>query len=97
LEEDLLILETQYLQGNRWSEIAKKLQGRTENSVKNRWKSLTKKGVSRFPEMPDCRLYLINEIKAKLYSPENPMMFPIPPPPLDYGFLKPPSFAEVEE
>lgn len=44
VEEDLIILETQYLQGNKWSEIAKKLTGRTENSVKNRWKSVNKKG-----------------------------------------------------
>ena len=30
-EEDLTILETQYLKGNKWSTISKKLNGRNEN------------------------------------------------------------------
>ncbi|OMJ69437.1 hypothetical protein SteCoe_32832 [Stentor coeruleus] len=42
-EEDQFIIQQQVLIGNRWSEIAKKMQGRTENSVKNRYKSLMRK------------------------------------------------------
>ena len=42
-EEDSYIVRKQLEVGNKWSEIAKCLQGRTENQVKNRWKSLKKK------------------------------------------------------
>ena len=41
--EDLVILEKQTEIGNRWSEIASLLEGRTENQVKNRFKSLMRK------------------------------------------------------
>lgn len=35
------ITNQQRTMGNKWSEIARGLVGRTENSVKNRYKSLT--------------------------------------------------------
>lgn len=44
--EDLVILEKQKELGNRWSEIASLLEGRTENQVKNRFKSLMRKAKS---------------------------------------------------
>lgn len=40
--EDLLVLKEQKKGGNCWSKISKMLQGRTENSVKNRWNCLLK-------------------------------------------------------
>ncbi|CAK4086713.1 unnamed protein product [Aphanomyces euteiches] len=39
-EEDQLILSNQARLGNKWSQIAQMLPGRTEDSVKIRWKSL---------------------------------------------------------
>ncbi|CAG9312674.1 unnamed protein product [Blepharisma stoltei] len=48
-EEDIYILEQQRIIGNKWSEIARGLSGRTENSVKNRWKSLVKKSEKLSP------------------------------------------------
>lgn len=42
-EEDVKLLETQLECGNRWSEIAKRLPGRSENAVKNRFNILYKK------------------------------------------------------
>lgn len=39
-EEDSIILSAQERLGNKWSQIAQLLKGRTEDSVKIRWKSL---------------------------------------------------------
>jgi transcriptional activator Myb len=43
MREDLIILGNVLKKGKRWSYIAKKLEGRTENQVKNRYKSLINK------------------------------------------------------
>jgi hypothetical protein len=42
-EEDVKLLSAVVKLGKKWSEISKMLVNRTENSVKNRWKSLLKK------------------------------------------------------
>ncbi|OMJ95807.1 hypothetical protein SteCoe_701 [Stentor coeruleus] len=42
-EEDEVILTNQAKIGNKWSIISKLLPGRTENQVKNRWKSILRK------------------------------------------------------
>lgn len=39
-EEDKIIVLVQKQLGNKWADIAKRLDGRTENSVKIRWKSI---------------------------------------------------------
>ncbi|KAF1863765.1 hypothetical protein Lal_00030868 [Lupinus albus] len=42
-EEDTLLCEAQKIFGNRWTEIAKVVSGRTDNAVKNRFATLCKK------------------------------------------------------
>ncbi|KAI5679066.1 hypothetical protein M9H77_10016 [Catharanthus roseus] len=42
-EEDMLLCEAQKVFGNRWTEIAKVVSGRTDNAVKNRFTTLCKK------------------------------------------------------
>ncbi|XP_027114974.1 transcription factor MYB61-like [Coffea eugenioides] len=43
LEEENLIIELHAVLGNRWSQIAAKLPGRTDNEIKNLWNSSIKK------------------------------------------------------
>ncbi len=48
-EEDKILFQQQVLQGNRWSQIARLLPGRTDSSCKNRWYS-TKRHLERMAE-----------------------------------------------
>ncbi|XP_058096568.1 transcription factor MYB124 [Magnolia sinica] len=46
-EEDMILCEAQKIFGNRWTEIAKVVSGRTDNAVKNRFSTLCKKRAKR--------------------------------------------------
>ncbi|XP_074271107.1 MYB-like transcription factor EOBI [Silene latifolia] len=49
-EEELLIMELHAKWGNRWSKIAKHLPGRTDNEIKNYWRTRIQKHTKQVSE-----------------------------------------------
>ncbi|KAJ0448402.1 putative transcription factor MYB-HB-like family [Helianthus annuus] len=52
-EEEEIILHSHSLLGNRWSAIASKLPGRTDNDVKNYWHTHLKKRAIKHKKLPE--------------------------------------------
>ena len=46
IEEDTLIVKLHLVHGNRWCDIAKKVTGRTDNAIKNRFNSNLRKRLN---------------------------------------------------
>lgn len=64
-QEDLMIIRQQRALGNKWKDIASLLEGRTENQVKNRFKSLKLKAAKLHLGREDSlELYILN-VEAK--------------------------------
>ncbi|XP_057983918.1 MYB-like transcription factor EOBII [Malania oleifera] len=51
-EEQLLIMELHAKWGNRWSKIAKHLPGRTDNEIKNYWRTRIQKHIKLAENFP---------------------------------------------
>lgn len=77
-EEDILLLEKSLLFGRRWAKIAQQLMNRNENSVKNRFitltKSIKKKKKQRNFDLSNNKVIneikeLINSLKMKIPEP----------------------------
>ncbi|CAD8127930.1 unnamed protein product [Paramecium sonneborni] len=64
-EEDLFLMKLSQSEGLKWSKISQKMKNRTENQVKNRFKSLINKETKEQQQQLDISI-LINNIIQKL-------------------------------
>ncbi|KAK4790889.1 hypothetical protein SAY86_031302 [Trapa natans] len=71
-EEDLLLCEAQRIYGNRWTEIAKVVSGRTDNAVKNRFSTLCKKRAKYEALAKDSSSSYINSNNKRIIT-DNPL------------------------
>ncbi|CAG9312299.1 unnamed protein product [Blepharisma stoltei] len=62
-QEDKTLFEYQRKYGNCWTEIAKTLPGRTENSIKNRFYSAVRKGLRKYNKYRPENLRITASVK----------------------------------
>ncbi|XP_031491286.1 transcription factor MYB1-like [Nymphaea colorata] len=97
-DEEDLIIRLHRLLGNRWSLIAGRLPGRTDNEIKNYWNTKLSKKLQQVPNTPSIQRNDRNPIK-----PQNPSenlrengTGLMSPPPLQSKALPPTESCSVE-
>ncbi|XP_022156801.1 transcription factor MYB21-like isoform X2 [Momordica charantia] len=83
LQEQLLILELHSKWGNRWSKIAQQLPGRTDNEIKNFWRTRVQKQARQLKIEANNRRFLdvirhLNVLEAMDDPTSNSFNFPPP-------------------
>nr|ACL53841.2 unknown [Zea mays] len=68
-EEEDLIVELHAVLGNRWSQIATRLPGRTDNEIKNLWNSSIKKKLRQKGIDPNTHKPLLVEVERSKAAP----------------------------
>jgi hypothetical protein len=68
-EDALYILEQHKEKGNKWADIAKGMQGRTDNAIKNHWNSSMKKKVEDYLRQRFGPVAVEASFDEKRYSP----------------------------
>lgn len=51
IEEEKILFDEQKINGNKWSLIAEKLPGRSDNAIKNHFYSLIRKNIRRITKI----------------------------------------------
>ena len=72
-EEDEIIIQQQGKRGNRWSEIAQQLPGRSDNAVKNRWHSSLKR--RKREDAPSAHDIVVDQIAVTQLEGQLPERF----------------------
>ncbi|CAH8311338.1 unnamed protein product [Eruca vesicaria subsp. sativa] len=95
-EEENLIVELHAVLGNRWSQIASRLPGRTDNEIKNLWNSSIKKKLKQRGIDPNTHKPISEVDKDKTPTSRNDNKSPSSSSPTNQDFFleKPSDFSD---
>jgi len=75
-EEEIIIFDAHKVYGNKWADIAKLLQGRSDNCIKNYYYSTLRKHIRRINKsLKQCQVAKVLNLKVKTLTAD--MLFPL--------------------